>query len=137
MADSLNQIRDDEFLRQFENLTLDKGYFNHIGHLRLAWLYLSRGDVEYAVQRVCCGIKAYAESLGAMRKFHLTITDAVVRIMAKRFETYAATSWRSFLDRNPDLVEDLPGVLGEYFSRPLLSSEAARLSVCPPDLKPL
>jgi hypothetical protein len=49
----IKQLNDTEFLFQFENQTLDMRHFNHMGHLRLAWLYLSRYDVDTAVKLVC------------------------------------------------------------------------------------
>jgi hypothetical protein len=51
--------------------------------LRIAWLYLNRTPFEEVKALICSGIKAYAISLGAKDKFHLTITDAIVTVMAK------------------------------------------------------
>ncbi len=79
-------LNDATFIAQFENQTLSSAHFNHIGHLRLAWLYLERYPLEQAISLVCGGIKAYAESLGASTKFHFTITNAIVRIMAMRMQ---------------------------------------------------
>lgn len=136
-TDSTVQLDDRTFLTQFENQTLDPVHFDHIGHLRLAWLYLNSQDVEDAVQAVCTGIDAYASSLGAHTKFHLTITDALVRIMAQRLEQRPGKSWADFLEDNNDLVRDAVGVLSKHFSRELLFSETARTTLVKPDLRPL
>ena len=134
---AVEHIDDNTFLTQFENQTLSPIHFRHIGHLRLAWLYLNRHDVETAIGLVCSGIQAYAESLGATTKFHLTITDAIVRIMAKRVDAMAKKEWDLFLDENRDLVEDALSVLSQYFSKDRLFSEEARTSLVQPDIKPL
>ena len=134
---AIQQIDDNEFLTQFENQTLSPIHFRHVGHLRLAWLYLNSNDVETAVQLVCSGIQNYAGSLGATTKFHLTITDALVRIVAKRVDTMGEKRWELFLDENNDLVEDALSVLYQHFSKDLLFSEEARTSLVQPDIRPL
>jgi hypothetical protein len=133
----VKQLNDTEFLFQFENQTLDMRHFNHMGHLRLAWLYLSRYDVDSAVKLVCSSIQAYATSLGASRKFHLTITNALVRIMAKRRGNMQKKEWELFLLENQDLVNDAISVLDQHFSKELLFSEQARTTLVQPDKKPL
>lgn len=131
------QLSNSEFLSQFENKTLSPIHFKHIGHLRLAWLYLSNNDTETSVHLVCSGIKAYAESLKVTTKFHLTITDAIVRIIAKRVDKMEKKEWQLFLDQNRDLVDDAVSVLLQHFSKDLLFSETARISLVQPDIKPI
>ena len=126
-----------DFLTQFTNKTLNPVHFNHVGHLRLAWIYLMHHDLDTSVQGVCSGIKAYAESLGARDKFHLTITDSLVRIMAKRLDTMANKDWQSFLEQNKDMVDNAIAVLLQYFSRDLLFSESARTALVAPDIRPI
>jgi hypothetical protein len=133
----IKQLNDTEFFFQFENQTLDMRHFNHMGHLRLAWLYLSRYDVDTAVKLVCSSIQAYATRLGASRKFHLTITNALVRIMAKRRDNMQKKEWELFLLENQDLVNDAISVLDQHFSKGLLFSEQARTTLVQPDKKPL
>ncbi len=135
MNSSIQTIDNQVFLSQFEDLSLDKAYFNHRGHLRLAWLYLQQNELELAIHKVCTGIQAYAESLGAKDKFNLTITDATVRIMARRIESMPDKSWRLFLACNTDLVNDALSVLTQYFSKHRLLSEEARVKLIKPDLK--
>lgn len=130
-------ISDACFVEQFENQTLDPKHFNHVGHLRLAWLYLMDDEVDLVIEKLSVGIKGYAESLGARQKFHLTITDAIIRLMAERIKRLEYPTWSQFLQQNRDLVEDASAVLHQYYSESLLSSEAARLNVLQPDIKPI
>lgn len=134
---STEPLSNGEFLTQFRNKTLNPVHFNHVGHLRLSWLYLTHHDLETAVEGVCSGIKAYAESLGASTKFHITITDSLVRIMAKRLDVMVNKDWQSFLDQNRDMVDNAVSVLLQYFSRELLFSEAARTTLVKPDVQPI
>ena len=133
----IEQLDDATFLARFENQSLSPIHFNHVGHLRLAWLYLAKWSTDEAIARICTGIQAYATSLGAKDKFHCTVTVAIVQIMAVREAASETSSWQLFLAQNPDLVEDAIGVLTQYYSRELLFSDAARLALVEPDLQPV
>lgn len=128
-------LSDQEFIQQFEALTLDPVHLNHQGHLRLAWLYLQKDHLGRAIELTCSGIKAYAESLGATDKFHYTITDALVRVIWQRMKDVQSTDWRAFLESNQDLQKDALQVLYQYYSEHVLFSEDAKTSWVPPDLK--
>ena len=134
---STEPLSNGEFLHQFKNKTLNPIHFNHVGHLRLAWIYLTHHDLETSVEGVCSGIKGYAESLGAKTKFHITITDSLVRIMANRLDRMPKKDWQSFLEQNNDMVDDAISVLLQHFSRELLFSEAARTALVEPDIQPI
>ncbi len=130
-------LSDDAFIEQFENRTLSPEYFNHRGHLRLAWLYLRRYPLAEAIDRVTQGIRLYATNLGATDKFQHTLTEAIVRIMAQRMEQGSAATLDDYLVANPDLVDDIQGVVGRYYSPELLQSPRARARFVDPDLVPL
>jgi hypothetical protein len=137
MTTATYPLDDSSFISQFENQTLDPVHFSHTGHIRIAWLYLNAFEFENARQKVCSGIKRYAESLGATDKFNLTLTDALVKIIARRMEPMSAPTWPSFLQENQDLFDNALGILGEYFSPDILFSEAAKIRLLPPDVRPL
>jgi len=128
------QLSDNEFIKQFENQTLDPTHFNHIGHLRLCWLYLQKYDFENAIEYTCLGIHAYAQSLGANDKFHRTITEFLVRYIHSKINLQPQYSFSKFLKTNKNLVNDAQSVLGQYYSTSLLTSENTRLNYIPPDL---
>lgn len=132
-----SMLNDKMFLTQFENQTLPLDCFDHRGRLRLVWLYLRQYDVETASKMTCLGILTYAESFGPSTKFHMTITDSIVRIVAKRMQCSKDDGWQSFLDSNPDLVDNSLGILYQHFSKELLFCERARITTVQPDLKPL
>lgn len=130
---------DRQFLWQFEQLTLPAEQFNHLGHLKIAWLYLSMSTTEQACDKACCGIRNYAASLGAATKFHFTITQALVLIMALRITKTEQTGgdWQAFVTNNQDLVDNALNVLYQYYSPDLLHSELAKNAWCEPDLQAL
>ena len=128
---------DAEFLQQFENLTLPASEFDHNGHLRIAFIYLQRYELLTAVNKVCTGIKNYATSLGAADKFQHTLTEATVRIMAKRIQQQGAQSFAEFKADNADIVSNLSGVLRNYYHSQTLFSEIARIQYVEPDKQPI
>ncbi|MEC8427855.1 MAG: hypothetical protein VXZ35_05475 [Pseudomonadota bacterium] len=134
MIHTLAEISDSDFIQQFEDCSLDPVYFDHRGHLRLAWLYLSHFEFEEALEKISRGIQLYAGSLGADDKYHATITAAIVRIMAGRMLEPKEQNWQDFLAANRDLVEDALAVLGCYYSTGVLFTERARSEVIEPDL---
>ncbi|WDE10582.1 hypothetical protein [Thalassomonas haliotis] len=148
-------LSDQEFMSLFKNLSLPAEYFDHKGHLRLAWLYLQRYPLELSIIKVAQGIKAYAGSLGAADKYHCTITRALVCIVAQRLSKVSPVqdtrkpaeaklltaglahkiSWQQFISQNQDLLVDAFGVLQQYYSKQLLVSEKARKQFVQPDLR--
>jgi hypothetical protein len=129
-------MTDDDFLAQLHGLTLPPAQFNHLGHVRLAWLCLKRHPVEDATALACGTIAAYAASLGAAGKVHRTITVALMRLMhAAGARRYA--SWSAFADAHPDLLTGAHERLARHYSAALLASEAARASFVAPDLQAL
>ena len=144
---------DQQFLQQFEQLSLPSEQFNHLGHLRIAWLYLlieqqtknsvNNFDEFSAVNKVCVGIKAYAESLGAAMKFHFTLTKALVIVVANLMDELKVSldknvldcdDWRLFTEKNPNLINDAIGVLKGYYSPELLNCDEAKLVWYEPDI---
>ncbi|MCC2614899.1 hypothetical protein LJ739_01430 [Aestuariibacter halophilus] len=128
---------DDLFLSLFEHKTLPPKHFDHHGHLRLAWIYLSTFTLAEAVDRITRTIPAYAAHWGDPDKFHHTLTEAIVRIMALRKQQHPTDSFDDFLARNPDLITGLRGVISQYYSDTRLNSSTARQQFVSPDRKAL
>jgi hypothetical protein len=128
-------LSDTQFLRQFEDLSLPPEEFGHRGHLRLAWLYLNAYPLEEAIARTATGISKYATSLGETGKFHHTLTEAIVRIMASRLQGSIYSNLDDYLSSNPDLVNDVAKVVRHYYSDQCLNSTEARQGFIAPDLR--
>lgn len=130
-------ISDSEFLKQFEEQSLCSSHFDHWGHLRIAWLYLNKYPLALAIDKTTCGISIYAASLGATDKFQHTLTEAIVRIMAKRIECAQFENLEGFLAANQDLLVDIWGVVGRHYSEARLNSDLAKSQFVSPDLLPI
>ncbi len=128
-------ISDKQLLEQFEALTLDPSELNHVSHLCIAWLYLSKFDLREAIEKIAIGTKEYAESLGVYDKFHRTVTEAIVRIVYKRMSKLGKTNFEVFLRYNDDLVDDLKSLLHCHYTEEVLASADARFNYLQPDIK--
>jgi hypothetical protein len=128
-------MSDQAFIDAFLTCRLPAAQFNHCGHLRIAWLLLQRHSLERAIEEICNGIARLAAHLGAPGKYHRTLSEAVVRLMAQGGA--ARLSWDEFLSANPELLTDVKGTVGRYYSSELLDSARARLAFVEPDRLPL
>lgn len=135
--DTLPDLPDNEFLKQFFDYSLAPAHFKHRGHLRLAWLMLTQHPLEQAVTTITRGIQAYAISLGDTEKFHYTLTEAIARIMHQRIQTQRPNDFDAFLANNYDIVKNLLGLLAEYYSDERLNSDVARQQFATPDRRSL
>jgi len=133
----LDELSDETFLSQFEEKSLDPKYFSHLGHIKLAWIYLNKYEYSIAVDKTCVGVNAYAASLGAKDKFNMTMTVAMMEIMFNRINRLHDKSWQKFMTNNTDLIENSLAILFKYYSKEQLFSNAAKMTVLEPDLRPI
>lgn len=126
---------DRDFLKHFDECTLNKTCWSHEAHVRMAWLRLEQFKTyDAALERIKSGIQAYNSSVQSVG-YHETITVAFARLIhAKRAETRAGT-WQEFLQHHPDLLQKR--CLLEFYSKDILASDAARHKFIEPDKKPL
>ncbi|UGQ46565.1 hypothetical protein [Massilia endophytica] len=130
-------MNDEDFLRQLGDCTLPPQHFNHLGHVRLAWLNLRRRPFGQAVQHTCGTIRNYATHLGASGKFHCTVTTALVHLLREAGACRPDLDWEGFLCEAAPLLADARGRLSLHYSEGVLASEAARQAFVPPDRAPL
>lgn len=125
-------MTDNEFLDQFEACSLPKCYFNHQGHIRMTWLYLSRYPFIEAESRIITGIKKYAASLGASQIYHETMTKAWIRIIAKRMQLSSQiNNFKDLIEQNQDLFNK--DIISHYYSKALIERQDARTTWVMPD----
>lgn len=129
----MSKLTDKTFIDAFENKTLAPEHFDHTGHLRVAWYYLTRFPLDIAVLKVCFGIKGYADSLGATQKFHLTLTYGFLMLINKRLSTDNSNQFPVFIEENPDLVTNANLLLSKHYSPEILDSDKARSQLLLPD----
>lgn len=72
-------------------------------------------------------------SLGASEKFHHTLTEALLRIMASRKTEGQHKTFEAFLEDNQDIVKDARAVIAKHYSEECLAMVAAKESFVHPD----
>ena len=132
-----SSISDDEYLASFLEHRMPAKAFDHYGHVRVAWLLLRRHSIDDAVEQMCDGIATLAKQGGAPEKYHRTISEALMRLIAHGGATDSTLSWEDFMRSNPKLLNDVRGLLAEYYSTDRLKSPEARTQFVLPDLQPL
>jgi hypothetical protein len=127
-------MRDDEFIRQFEDCTLPPDCFHHADHVRLVWLYLQRDDALTVLSKFSAGLKRFAAANGKPGLYHETITWAYVLLIHERRERLPQThTWADFAAANPDLLDWPQHILKTYYRNETLGSDFARRVFVLPD----
>lgn len=130
-------MSDHEFLTAFLDCSMPASGFDHRGHVRVAWLMLRRYPLDEAAQRTCDGIARLAAHLGVPGKYHRTLTEALVRLMAHGGAADHGMTWEGFVKNNRSLMDDARGLLARHYSEQALASPDARQNFVPPDRQPL
>ena len=79
------------------------------------------------------GIRSIAAKAGAPQKFNLTITYAVMSLIAERIEGSPCDEFQDFVERNPDLLSK--DVLTKWYAPDRLQSDIARSVFLMPEPK--
>ncbi len=122
-------MTDDEFLRAFEDTTLEP--FHHRDHLRVTWLYLRQYGEAGTCQRLGPAILRYADARGGAAKYHETITRAWIRLVSAAL----AENFETMLAEHPHLLDK--NLLHRYYSPEVLKSPEARERWMEPDREAL
>lgn len=133
-------LTDAEFLAAFRAASLEPSEFDHRGHVRAGWLYLTElpeQALELIIERLSEDIRRYATSLGAESKYHRTITEALMRLLASHLPAERGLSWQELIARHPIILENARGLLLRYYSEDRLRDPRARSEFLEPDRKPL
>ena len=129
-------LSDDEFERQFANITLDPTLFSHEAHIRLAWIHISKYGVGQAIDNICQQIPAFAGFHGAPDKYHATVTVAAVRAVYHFMLKSRSGTFADFIDEFPRLKYNFMDLLHAHYGMDLFQSELARTEYVEPDLLP-
>lgn len=136
MEDTLDLDKGTFFIR-FDARDLGPDFFDHRGHLYMAWAHLERYDLQEASRRVCEGIRELAIKFEAPEKYNHTVTEALLRITDLRLQRAKQEGFDAFLEANSDLVYNAKAVLAKHYSSSRLNSNEARSSWVEPDLAPI
>ena len=116
--------------------SLEPQQFHHRDHLRLAWALVRLTGVDEATRRITSGIRYFAARHGHAEKYHETMTQFWVRIVAHAAAVRPdITTFDEFLAAFPLLLEkDLPY---RHWRRETMLSPAARAQWVEPDIQAL
>ena len=132
----MNDAADDAFVVAFLTGSLPPHQFHHRDHLRLAWVLVRLTGVDEATRRITSGIRYFATLHGQAGKYHETMTQFWVRIVAHAVAARPEiTTFDAFLAAFPLLLEkDLPY---RHWQRETMASPAARAQWVEPDMQAL
>ena len=128
-------MTDAAFARAFEAGAVRPEDFDHVAHLRVAWVYLTEaGSAAAALPRIREAIQRFAAAAGAAQKYHETITVVWMRVLEEAgADVPRPCELSELLRERPDLGDkNLPL---KHYSRERLFSDAARERYVPPDLE--
>ncbi len=129
---SAEELSDDDFVKHFEGLTLDKKLFNHTQHVRLGWIYLNtEPNFESSLNRLRQSILKFASYHGATGKYHETITKFYLLVIEKFMKN--GETWSKFRDKNERLVNNAAPMIFTHYSEKLIATDKARAEWVEPD----
>lgn len=128
-------MTDEAFARAFEAGAVRPQDFDHVAHLRVAWVYLQEaGSADAALSRIRAAIQRFAAAAGAAQKYHETITVVWMRVLeGAGAQVPRPCELSELLRQRPELGDkNLPL---KHYSPARLFSDAARAAYVPPDLE--
>lgn len=124
-------------LDEFMTGRLAPEQFGHREHVAVAYELLDRYPFEDALDHFSRGASDLARRAGAPEKFHMTVTCALMLMIADDCKHGKGPSCGEYIESGPAVLRDAMGALGRHYSPERLWSETARRSWIEPDLLPL
>jgi hypothetical protein len=135
----MNRLTDDdlEFARRFAAGGMSPGEFNHLAHLRLAYIHLANHGAQRATTTFSDALLAFLDHHDIdPAKFHVTLTRAWLRATWHFMQRLGDTSGSEDFLRRSTALHD-PQVMLTHYSRHRLFSDEARAQFIAPDLQPI
>lgn len=130
------ELDNEQFCQAFAECTLDPALFDHVAHLRLAWIYLEKFDLKTAVEIITDQLKVYTSYHGARDKYNATVTIAAVKAVRHFMLKGSADSFRAFIVEYPQLINNFKELLRQHYRTDIFNSEMARQQFLEPELLP-
>ena len=116
----------DSVYQDFISGQLDPTTFSHVAHVYSAWRLLFDRGIEDAREEFRRLLRTYTLEWGVKDKFHYTITDAMILLIASHATGTATHDWPAFCSQAGPLFNSAESVLGRFYSDELLWSQQAR-----------
>jgi hypothetical protein len=131
------ELDDDALWRGFQERTISHAQWTHRAHLRVAWLHVTRHELDEAHLRMRVGIIRLNATHGLveteLRGYHETLTRVWLVLVREARRRVSSPDSASFV-ATPGLEREAPL---RYYSRERLFSVAARAMFIAPDLAEL
>ena len=129
---------DDDFLKHFEDCSLEKCEFTHEAHVRMAWIYLKHFPFEQASNLIRDGIKRFNQSKGNSTGYHETVTQAFAYIIHDAIQKHPSmSSWHEFRSLHSHFLDRTNPILLKYYQKETLDQPQSRLEFIDADVQPL
>jgi hypothetical protein len=109
--------------------------FGHREHLELAWTLLGRLSAPVASVAIRQVLRDLAATHGMPDRFHATITEAWVRVVARHRQILPGDSFEDFVSLHPMLLD--PGLISCHYGAGVLARDEPRRTWVEPDVRPL
>ncbi len=112
-----------------------RGFFQHSGHVRLAWMYLRKYPLPEALPRVCEALRMFANANNAPHLYNETLTWAYMILINERMAKLGpAHEYEEFAAANADLFDWQNSIVNRYYRSETLNSDLAKSVFIMPDL---
>jgi hypothetical protein len=126
---------DPELAAMLATVTGPGGEFRHRQHIHLAFLAVRRYGMPEATGRICTWIRGIAAYQRAPQKYHHTVSQAWVELVAHHVaDEPDCADFEDFARRNPALLDKR--LLARHYRSSTLAAAAARRGWVEPDLLP-
>jgi hypothetical protein len=119
---------------KFLTLELEVSEFDHEAHVHVAFALLRRYSFVEATTLYADRLVTITRQIGQPDKFNLTITLAMMAMIAERMKTTLQDDFDDFIAQNTDLLDTK--ILTHWYSKDRLSSPLARSVFLLPDIAP-
>ena len=125
---------DRDFRQAFEACSISPGEFNHLAHLRLAYVYLVENELSVAQDKFQRSLLLFLSAHSIPQsKFHHTLTRAWVLAVRHFMNRHSSGTFSEFANLSKPLLDSK--VMLTHYSAELLLSPNARTSFLEPDLE--
>jgi hypothetical protein len=128
----MTTLNDGDLIKAFETATIDPNAFDHVAHVRVAWLYLKSHQFFEALARLRAGLIALTTAHGAPQRYNETITLTFLSLIHERMHAKEEDSFACFAKDNPDLMT--MRVVKRLYSAERLNHLMARRGFVLPDV---
>ena len=128
------KLSNEEFETEFRNGTLNPKLFDHIAHLRLAWIHITKYGMDIAKDNIIDQLKEFVSKHADPDKFNVTLTIASIKTVNHFILKSESKTFEDFIEEFPRLNSNFKGLINQHYQYDIFNSEAAKKEFIEPDL---